>query len=81
MLAMFIKDIVKLRPFSHVIDFQAEDNIFIDNYIVMNQTADYYRQILEGFSQYRDQDTVALEGVLNNLQIKRCHKLTERTGR
>lgn len=76
MLAMFIKDIVKIKPFSHVIDFQAEGNIFIDNYIVMNQTASYYRRILEGFSQYRDQDTVSIEGTLNNLQIKRCHKLT-----
>ena len=76
MLAVLIKDIVKIRPFSHVIDFQAKDSIFIDNYIVMKQTADYYRRILEGFSQYRDQDTVAMEGSLNSLQIQRCHKLT-----
>lgn len=69
-----ISNIVSLKPFVQVIDFQADEPGLVDKYIVLEQTAVYFRKILEGLSRFRTQDVAAVDGPM--LQTHRCHRLT-----
>ena len=69
-----ISNIVSIKPFVQVIDFQADEPGLVDKYIVLEQTAVYFRKILEGLSRFRTQDVAAVDGPM--LQTHRCHRLT-----
>lgn len=72
---MRIKDVLKIKPITTVIDFESRDKTLIDSYVVLEDTSNYFLRILEGMTGLRDEDQVARRGSLNSNTVNRCHKI------
>ena len=72
---MKLKEVVKIKPISTVIDFQSTDKTLIEAYIVLEKTNEYFLSILEGISQKRDEQTTAIKGSIVTNRVSRCHKI------
>ncbi|MGB4311965.1 MAG: hypothetical protein WBJ17_03490, partial [Natronincolaceae bacterium] len=73
---MKLREVVNIKPILRVIDFQSEDKSLIDEYVIMDQTVEYFTKILEGFTQVRDEETTSKEGSIQPGRADRCHKIT-----
>jgi hemerythrin-like domain-containing protein len=73
---MKLREVVNIKPILRVIDFQSEDKNLIDEYVIMDQTVEYFTKILEGFTQVRDEETTSKEGSIQPGRADRCHKIT-----
>lgn len=73
---MMLKEVVNVKPILRVIDFQSEDKGLIDGYVVMDQTAQYFTEILEGFTRLRDEESTGKYGSIQLGTVNRCHKIT-----
>lgn len=73
---MRLREVVNIKPILRVIDFQSEDKSLIDEYVVMDQTVEYFTKILEGFTQVRDEEGTSKEGSIQPGRVDRCHKIT-----
>ncbi|WP_077369755.1 hypothetical protein [Anaerosalibacter sp. Marseille-P3206] len=73
---MRLKEAVNIKPISTVIDFQSSDKTLIDGYIVLEQTGEYFLNILEGFTRQRDDKTTEHKGSIIPGKVDRCHKIT-----
>lgn len=73
---MKLKDVVSIKPITRVIDFQSRDRSLINGYVMMEETAEYFVDILEGFTRLRDEKTTEKRGSIVPAKVNRSSKIT-----